>query len=200
MKNNFFLIFNRLLGFYTLIKTHVWYKLFFKKIGSRTRIFKPILISNPENIKLGKNILIRQGARLEIVGSGEIEIGDNCNFEQNLHLTCGEKIIIGRNVTVTCQVMITDIDHNYSEIDTPILSQKNIVKPTSVGDYCFIGAGARIQAGTSLGKQCIVGANAVVRGDFPDYCVIVGVPAKIIKRYDSGQKIWRKTDKIGNFL
>lgn len=54
--------------------------------------------------------------------------------------------------------------------------------------------------GTILGEQCIVGANAVVRGIFPDYCVIVGVPAKIIKRYNPSTKSWQKTNSKGIFV
>lgn len=59
---------------------------------------------------------------------------------------------------------------------------------------------AVIQAGTILGKQCIVGSNAVVRGHFPDYCVIVGVPARIVKRYDDKSGVWKKTNNKGEFL
>ena len=49
-----------------------------------------------------------------------------------------------------------------------------------------------IQSGTILGKQCIVGANSVVRGQFPDYCVIAGNPAKIIKKYNFNTRKWEK--------
>lgn len=49
-------------------------------------------------------------------------------------------------------------------------------------------------------KRLLVGANSVVRGDFPDYSVIVGAPARIVKRYDANQNRWRKSDAQGNFL
>jgi len=52
--------------------------------------------------------------------------------------------------------------------------------------------GVAIQAGTVLGKQCIVGANSVVRGVFPDYSVIAGVPARIIKRFNFDKNKWEK--------
>ena len=45
-----------------------------------------------------------------------------------------------------------------------------------------------------------IGANSVVSGIFPDYCVIVGAPAKIVKRYCFEQQKWRKTDNKGNFI
>lgn len=87
---------------------------------------------------------------------------------------------------------ITNIDHDYSEIDKHIMNQKFIIRHTSIGENCFIGMGAAIQAGTILGKQCIVGANAVVRGVYPDYCVIAGVPAKIIRKYNPESKKWER--------
>ena len=87
---------------------------------------------------------------------------------------------------------ITNIKHDYTNIDTPIFDQKEIIEHTSIGENCLIGMGAAIMAGTTLGKQCIVGANAVVKGDFPDYSVIAGVPAKIIKSYNSETNTWEK--------
>ena len=191
---------NRFLRLLSLVKTQFWYKIFFKNIGNKTKIIKPILIENPQNISIGDNVLIRNNARIESIGNGQVVIGDNVSFEQSLHLISINSVFIGNYVTISFNVMITDVDHEYDDLNVDILSQRLISQKTSLGDYCFIGAGAKIQAGTVLGKQCIVGANAVVRGIFPDYCVIVGAPAKIVKRYDSTQKIWRRTDVKGNFL
>lgn len=67
-----------------------------------------------------------------------------------------------------------------------------ITKRTEIGENCFIGFGAAIQAGTVLGKQCIVGTNAVVRGEFPDYSVIVGAPAKVVKQYNKETGEWER--------
>lgn len=191
---------NKLRSTYFILKSKLFYGIFFGKIGKDVRIIDPILIINPHNFNFGNNVFIRNSARLEGVGDGKIIIGNFSSFEQNLHITSGKKVEIGNNVTASFNVMITDIDHDYTQIDTHILDQKYIFKETKIGDYCFLGAGVRIQAGTILGKQCIVGTNSVVRGEFPDYSVIVGSPAKIVKRYDSTQKLWRKTDTNGNFL
>ena len=54
--------------------------------------------------------------------------------------------------------------------------------------------------GTTIGKHCTVGANSVVSGTFGDYCVIVGAPAKIIKRYSFEKQDWLKTDAKGEFI
>ena len=100
---------------------------------------------------------------------------------------------IGDDVTILGNVCITNIDHEYQKIDRSVLEQNNIVSHTSIGQGSFLGYGSIIQAGTQLGKHCIVGANSVIRGEFPDYCVIVGSPGRIVKRYNASLKEWIKT-------
>ncbi|MCT7635636.1 acyltransferase [Aliarcobacter butzleri] len=177
------------------------YKPFFGKFGFPSYIGKPIFIGNFKRIFIGNKVRIFPGARIEVVDeNSSIVFEDNISIGQNFHITSGGNLVIGKNTTFTENIMVTNIDHDYQEIDKHILKQKYIIKETKIGENCFIGYGAVIQAGTILGKQCIVGANAVVRGHFPDYSVIVGVPAKIVKRYDEVSRKWKKTNSKGEFL
>lgn len=177
------------------------YKLFFGKFGFPSYIGKPVFIGNFKRIYIGKRVRIFPGARIEVIGKdASIVFEENISIGQNLHITSAAELFIGKDTTILESVMITNIDHDYQEIGKPIWEQKLIIKETKIGENCFIGYGVVIQAGTILGKQCIVGANAVVRGIFPDYCVIVGVPAKIVKRYNEKSKTWEKTNNKGEFL
>lgn len=177
------------------------YKPFFGKFGFPSYIGKPIYIGNFKRIFISKKVRILPGSRIEVIGNdASIIFEENISIGQNFHITSGSKLVIGKNTLILESVMITNIDHDYQEIGKHILEQKYIIKKTIIGENCFIGYGAVIQAGTILGKQCIVGANAVVRGHFPDYCVIVGVPARVVKRYDEKNGVWKKTDKYGEFL
>lgn len=66
----------------------------------------------------------------------------------------------------------------------------------SIGENSFIGARVVILPGTQIGKLCIIGAGAVVKGDIPDYSVVVGNPCRIIsdtRQY--GEKIIGKLSK-----
>ena len=118
-----------------------------------------------------------------------------------LHIiSSGQTLVVGKHTTISGNVFITNLDHSYQEIGKHIMEQPTIELNTKIGENCFIGFGVAIQAGTILGKQCIVGSNSVVRGTFPDYCVIVGAPARIVKRYNPETKLWQKTDKEGNFI
>jgi acetyltransferase-like isoleucine patch superfamily enzyme len=186
--------------FFAYLKTQTVYRLFFRSVGSGSVVKNPLFLGNVAHISLGSGVFIRDFARLEVVGRGEILIGDGVGMEQNCHITSADSVRIGRNTTVLFDVMITDIDHEYRVLDVPISKQTLIVQPTSIGENCFIGSGAKIQAGSVLGRQCIVGTNAVVRGEFPDRCVIVGVPARIIKRYNEVTKTWERTNAKGEFL
>jgi len=177
------------------------YKPFFGKYGLPSYIGKPILIKNFNNIFIGKRVRIFPGLRIECIGDeSKIIINDNISIGHNLHITAGTNLEIGENTTISGNVLITDIKHSYKEINKHIMEQPLIIEKTKIEENCFIGYGAVLDSGTILGKQCIVGANSVVRGTFPDYSVIVGVPAKIVKRYDIERKEWRKTSKKGDFI
>lgn len=186
--------------------TQLFYARRLKACGRKVIVQKP-LFWTPEFIELGHTVHIWPGCRIEAVDAyGEhhfnplLRIGDRVSFQQNCHVTFAGNLDIEAGSAIMYGVLITDIDHEYSSLGVTALGQPITVKPTHIGRNCFIGAGAKIQAGTVLGDHCIVGANAVVRGRFPDYCVIVGVPARIIKRRDPETGAWKKTNAEGQFL
>ena len=192
---------------------YLWGRLFTRLIHARRlkacgrgSIVQRPLFWTPEFIELGQKVFIWPGVRIEAVdiyGNERygpcIRIGDRCSFQQNCHVTFASTLEIGEGTAIMYGVLVTDIDHEYTEIGVPALQQAIDVKRTRIGDNCFIGAGAKIQAGTRLGNHYIVGTNAVVRGTFPDYCVIAGVPARILKRREPETGTWRKTDAEGRF-
>ena len=144
----------------------------FGRFGNISYIGRPTSIIGRKGIFVGDRVRIQPGIRMETADNGSM--------------------IIGENTTILGNSFITNIDHGYEEIGVHIMEQERRVSTTKIGKNCFIGFGACIQAGTVLGEQCVVGANAVVRGTFPDRCVIAGVPARIVKQYDPDTKKWEK--------
>jgi acetyltransferase-like isoleucine patch superfamily enzyme len=170
------------------------YKPFFKKIGFLSYIGKPVIILGSKNISLGKRVRIYPSVRMETFNNSNLIIHDNVGIAQNVQITCSDiDLVISRGTVILANSFITNIDHLYEDLNLPILDQNISIKKTFIGENCFIGIGSSIQAGTILGRHCIVGANSVVRGIFPDYSVIVGSPAKIIKKYNSTLQQWEKT-------
>jgi len=176
------------------------YKFLFKEFKLPSYIGNPMYIGGFKKILIGKQVRIYPGARIEVFDKGRLIIQDNVGIAQNVQITCsGEDLLISKGTVILANTFVTNIDHTYDNINLPILDQEISVKRTFIGENCFIGIGCAIQAGTVLGKHCIVGANSVVRGKFPDYCVIVGVPGKIVKRYNSDTERWEKTNPNGTF-
>lgn len=93
---------------------------------------------------------------------------------------------IGEKVLLSPNVYITDCDHEYRNIDIPVIDQGITQKGQTVfiGDGSYIGINAVIVGNVKIGKHCVIGANSIVTRDIPDYCVAVGSPAKIIKKYE----------------
>lgn len=171
------------------------YSPFFGKFELPSYLGKPIFLKGIRHVFIGKKVRIFPHLRLETQDGGQINIGDDVVISQNVHITSAGNLEIGKSSLILANVFITNIDHDYTEIGKHVVKQKIKVKETKIGDNCFIGMGAAVMAGTVLGKQCVVGANSVVRGVFPDYCVIVGSPAKIVKKYNPQTQIWDKISK-----
>jgi len=191
------------------MKRRIWY-LFnfwkFKKLGSKTFI-KNALIITPSCISIGDHVFVQPNSRIEGVSSyegvvflPEIYIDDYCTIQQNLHLTCGSSVYIGKNTAIAANVTITDINHPYENIHLPIEKQPLTTAAVHIGDDCKLYNNVVVLPGTFIGKHCVVGANSVVSGKFPDFVVIVGAPARIIKRYCFETKQWKKTDTDGEFI
>lgn len=96
-------------------------------------------------------------------------------------------IEIGDEVVISREVML--LTHDYSienalhavgggTVDRHLKLDGTI----SIGDNSFIGARASLLPGTRVGKDCIVGACTVVKGEIPDNSIVIGNPAKVIKR------------------
>lgn len=173
----------------------------YKKYGKNTIIFKPIIISGKKNIEFGNNVRIKEGSRIECISKwgtqhfdSSINIGDNTSFEQFLHITSAGKLRIGHDCVFSSRVLITNIDHEYSNIETNVLKQPLIVNDVEIGDYCFIGMDVKIFPGVKIGKNVIIGSNSIVLNDLPDYTVCVGIPAKPIKKYNQKTKKWERLE------
>lgn len=192
-----------------IIRRVFWFltRIRFGEFGKYSCIIKPLMIYNCKHIFIGEKVTIREGARIEpvIKWNGKtynprIYISDYTSIEQSFHLTCANRVYIGKYVTISGFVCITDIDHEYKNIEIGVLQQDIIVKDTNIEDYSFIGMGAKLMAGVKIGKHCIIGANSVVTKDIPDYSVAVGIPAKVIKKYNFESNKWERTNERGEFL
>ena len=122
----------------------------------------------------------------DMVTDPVVSIGDRSMIGRGSHIVGHFSIIIGSDVQTGPYVYITDQNHGYENPDEVVHVQWPNDVPVIIGDGSWLGTGVVILPGTELGKNVVVAAGAVVRGVFPDHCVLAGVPAKVVRRYVPG--------------
>ena len=170
---------------------------------------KKVKIREHKKIKLKGSATIEDGCFINALSKGGITIGNNFSLGRNSIIECtgvirelGEELIIGENVGIAANafiamrgtitigdntifgpgVSIHAENHNFSDLNKPIRKQGATRKGVTIGKDCWIGSKAVILDGVNIGNHVIVAAWAVVTKDVPDYAIVWGVPAKIIKQ------------------
>lgn len=135
--------------------------------------------------KVGTNVNIERKA----VFGPLLQINNNSGVGINCEIY--GPVTIGENVMMGPEVIIYTSGHKHDRTDIPMVKQGgDAVKPVTIGNDVWIGRRAIIMPGVKIGNGCIIGAAAVVTKDIPDYCVAVGVPAKVVKsRLDHSESI-----------
>jgi acetyltransferase-like isoleucine patch superfamily enzyme len=193
---------------YNALKRRAWclfYKRAFKKLGARSYVQNPLHIMGKKNIIIEDDVFVAYKTWLAAVSDTnsdlcELIIGRGTRIGNFNHIYATRSIKIGRDVLTADKVYISDNLHDYEEISLPIIKQKiKQINSVEIGDGVWIGENVCV-IGAKIGKNSVIGANSVVTKDIPAYCVAVGSPAKIIKRYSFERQAWVKTTKDGNFI
>ncbi len=131
------------------------------KIWHFSHILSGSKVGNSCNI--GQNVVI----------GPDVEIGSKCKIQNNVSVYKG--VTLEEGVFCGPSMVFTNIYNPRAEI--PKMDQ---VRPTLVKHGATIGANATIVCGSTLGRYCFVGAGALVSRNVPDYALVVGAPAKQI--------------------
>ena len=185
-----------------------WYKLVMKmtkvRYGKNLLLKGAPVIFNKKGAELtiGDNVTIKSSFLSNLVGlysktiivtrapGAYIRIGNNVGMS-GVTIYARKGIEIGENTAIGGNTKILDNDFHPIEAEArnKHLADKNggdsdlvPAKPIKIGKNCFIGCNAIILKGTELGDGCVVGAGAVVSGKFEANSVIVGNPARVIKK------------------
>jgi len=186
-------------------------------VDQDTRIDADTRIIAYEKLRIGKNSIIRRNARFKarnieigdffysddnptplIIGGGgadrptaQIKIGSRCVIHDSFINVC-MPVEIGNNVGFSGGSTI--ITHGFW--NSVIEGYSSEFAPVKIGNNVIIGYRAVILPGARIGDYCTIGAGAVVTKSFPSYCVIGGVPAKVIKTQPDYPKKLTFEDKI----
>jgi acetyltransferase-like isoleucine patch superfamily enzyme len=110
-----------------------------------------------------------------------ISIGSRVGINEWVFIDGYGGVEIGNNVLIAHGVSIVSEDHGIEDVDTPIRDQRKIAAPIRICDDVWLGMGCRILKGVTVGKGAVVAAGSVVTKDVPEFSVVAGVPAKVIR-------------------
>lgn len=138
--------------------------------------------STVNNVIIGNNVKIAKRASIFGGPNNLLEIGDNSYVGMNCILNgFSEKLKIGSHVSLAQNVNImVDSGPNASELMQLVFPLE--CAPVQIGDHSWIGASSIIMPGVSIGKFCVIAAGSFVNKSFPDYSIIGGTPARLIRK------------------
>lgn len=140
----------------------------------RYTICKRIFKQCGKNVDICKNVYFGRG--------NNISIGNNSGLGPNMRIQ-NTILEIGNSVMTGPDILILGGGHKHENIDIPMGQQGNLPKSTlKINDDVWIGARAIILGNVkSIGKGAIIGAGSVVTKPVPDYAIVAGNPAKVIR-------------------
>lgn len=130
----------------------------------------------------------RIASDVQLIFKNKIDIKDNVWVGYHCLLDGIGGITIGKGVNIASHTVIyTHSSQNSIRllgekfIEIPAKERVGyIIEPVKIDEYTFVGTSCVILPGTSIGKGCVIGAGSIVKGEFPDYSIIVGNPAKVV--------------------
>lgn len=182
--------------------TFLYHPVLFFKFGRGKNIVlgRKIKINTTKYLSIGTGVTICNNARFLFVEdyngarfNPTVKIGNNVFITLNFTIMAAAPIVIHDYVLIASDVMISSENHGLNPELTKSYAKTPLEgKPVEIGEGCWLGEKSMIMPGVVLGKRCVVAAGAVVTKSFPEYCLLAGVPAKIVKKYNLETHKWEK--------
>ncbi|WP_454765981.1 acyltransferase [Cupriavidus campinensis] len=135
-------------------------------------------------VRIGAHVTIDSFVKIKFAGGeGDIELGEQSYLNSGVVIYSGNGVRLGKGVLVAANTTFAATNHEYRSRSQAIIAQRFMPSRGGimVGDDCWIGANCVLLDGTVLGTGCVVGAGTVIKGVWPDYAVIAGNPARIVR-------------------
>ena len=133
-----------------------------------------LLLENGADMEVNGTFRMFAGSYIRVVRGGRLILHGGF-VNENVQITCGATVEIGRDCAIGRDVVIRSYDGH-----TIIKDGYNISKPIKIGNHVWIGQGAQILKGVTVGDGAVIAAGAIVTKDVAPHTAVGGVPAKVI--------------------
>jgi acetyltransferase-like isoleucine patch superfamily enzyme len=156
------------------------------EVGAGVRTNGRPRIENKGFMSIGSGVILKSvPAQLELVTEpgARLLIGATTLIQYGVSIGSTERITIGKRCLIGPYAMI--IDNAFHELLDR--NKRPPSKPVTLEDDVWIGAKACVLPGVTIGRGSVVGAGSVVTKDVPPFCVVMGMPAKLVKTFDPAE-------------
>ncbi|PMO59268.1 hypothetical protein BCT07_09665 [Vibrio breoganii] len=150
-------------------------------LGKGCRINWTVSFCGTKPITIGRQCSLRNYAVLS-PGHGSISIGNNSAIGAFNYFDGNGGIEVGNDVRFGPHCAVYSANHTFADIDHTIASQPLDYAKVIIEDDVWVGSHSVILAGVRIGTGTVISAGSIVTKDVEPYCVVAGVPAKVIKR------------------
>ncbi len=151
-----------------------------KSVGSDLQVASQVVLKHPETMEIGDSVFI--GAQSMIQGrfDGTCKIGNHVWIGPQAYFDARD-LVLEDYVGWGPGAKVLGSAHTGEPTNVPIIATGLVIKPVRVGFGADIGMNASILPGVTIGAHSIVGTGSVVTRDVPDYAIVAGAPAKILR-------------------
>ena len=182
-----------------------YYRTQLKHMGENVKIGVGVHIVNPQYISLGNHVQLYDGSTLIARGEGGIELADKVRIKENAvldteradgYIKIGQGVYIGTGTTLfghcgleigedsllAQNITITPYSHIFEDANTLIKKQGGHEKKVTIGKDCYLGMNVSVLYSADIGDGSVVGAGTVVVKPVEKGSIVVGNPARVIRR------------------
>jgi acetyltransferase-like isoleucine patch superfamily enzyme len=151
-----------------------------KSVGNDLQVAPSVVLKHPETMEFGDSVFI--GAQTMIQGrfDGTCRIGRHVWIGPQAYFDARD-LVLEDYVGWGPGAKVLGSVHTGEPVDVPTITTTLVIKPVRIGFAADVGMNASILPGVRIGAHAIVGAGSVVTHDVPDYAVVAGTPARVLR-------------------
>lgn len=159
-----------------------------------------------ENINFLGRVSVGRYCRIEAISENNgmkytpnLVIGNNVCINDFVHIGCTNFVSLGDNCLLASKIYISDHNHGIYKGGSQSSAMEEVTyrtvtadKSVIIGKNVWLGESVAVLPGVRIGNNSIIGANSVVTEEIPENSIAVGNPARVVKKFDIVDKVWRK--------
>lgn len=151
-----------------------------KSVGNDLQVASSVVLKHPETMEFGDSVFIGSQTMIQGRFDGNCRIGNHVWIGPQAYFDARD-LVLEDYVGWGPGAKVLGSTHTAQPVSMPIITTELVIKPVRIGFGADIGMNASILPGVQIGAHSIVGTGSVVTRDVPEYAIVAGAPAKILR-------------------